>query len=715
MNDGELLRRYLTQGDERAFGELVERHLNLVHATATRRVGDPHAAADICQSVFCLLLRKAQTLVATEDLAGWLHRATCFKAAEWLRTERRRHFHEQKAATMHDVSSPDSATASAIEPNLDEAVNQLPEPDRQYVLLRFFRQVSFRELGQRFGVSEDAARMRVNRALERLRSQLAQAGISVGPSALGAWLDQHAAPPAPSTLHGALMNAARHLRLELRPPSWSDRIASWAHARPRANLAGAAALVAVCSLALWSHRLSRSESPAALGTVPTVDESHSARPVSVVRAPTIDASSPSRPLHTALLDDLRRILHSSVQDNSWPPSDLRRSIAALVDYPEETLAVLRDVLGETTAAPMAKERAIWGLWLLGEKAPALVPAIVEDLVGVLRAADRGPYWWHSAEVLLHLGTPEICLRGVAAALQENPAAAQATIRLWERALDRYPALTKTLLPPWLAETDARSFVAASVLAGVPEHASVAMPIMAAGLDDPSRRDQALTTMKRLGPAASALASDLKERLNAVDGKGQTWLQRQLVEALAMVDPTSRADFEAVDQFLKRQEQAGALRRKMEDNTATIGDLASGLMNQQVSWQAALALQELGPSASAALPALREGLADRDNPHRSYFAEAIKAIEPWAPRPFYGRDELIGALRALSLSIDDLGAELTDDQRLAISTYVQEAGEHTPQELAQRAHELANVHPRLRDAFVNGLLATDPMLEQELAP
>lgn len=715
MNDGELLRRYQTTGDEQAFGELVKRHLNLVHATAARRVGDPHAAADICQSVFCLLLRKGPTLVAMEDLAGWLHRATCFKAAEWSRSERRRRFHEQKAATMHDDSSPDTATWSEIAPLLDGALNELPEPDRQYVLLRFFRQVSFRDLGQRFGVSEDAARMRVNRALERLRSQLAQAGASVGPSVLGAWLEQHAAPPAPAALHGMVISAVRSIRLEPHPASLPDRAASRFGARRNALLLGAAVLATIGSLAFWSYSLSPLKNQAAPGPELGADNGHPSGTSSVVRSPVIEPAPASRPVQTALLDDLRRILHSTVQDSSWPPSDLRRSIAALADYPEETLAVLRDVLGETSAAQMARERAIWGLWLLGEKAPTLVPVIVDELVGVLRSSDRAPYWWHSAEVLLHLGTPEICLQGVASAVQQNPAAAQATLRLWERALARYPELTKTLLSPWLAETDARPFVAATALAGEPDHGKVAIPILAAALDDPSRRDQALSAIKRLGPAVHELAPELKERLHAVEGKGQTWLQRQLVETLAAVDPASRADFAEVDQLLRAQEEAATLRRKMQDNSATISDLAGGLLNREVSWQAALDLQELGPAAEAALPALRAALAERDNPHRYYFAEAIKAIEPWAPRPIYGRDELMSALRALSDSVADLGAELTDGQRADISSYVQEAGEHTPQELALRARELARLHPRLRDAFVSGLLATDPMLERELTP
>ena len=51
---------------------------------------------------------------------------------------------------------------------MDEAINALGNDDREAIMLRFFEQQSFRALGEIVGSSEDAARMRVNRALEKL-------------------------------------------------------------------------------------------------------------------------------------------------------------------------------------------------------------------------------------------------------------------------------------------------------------------------------------------------------------------------------------------------------------------------------------------------------------------------------------------------------------------------------------------------------------------
>ena len=59
-SDTELLRRYAEEKSEGAFGELVERHLNLVYFAALRQVGDPHVAEEVAQSVFNDLARRGR-------------------------------------------------------------------------------------------------------------------------------------------------------------------------------------------------------------------------------------------------------------------------------------------------------------------------------------------------------------------------------------------------------------------------------------------------------------------------------------------------------------------------------------------------------------------------------------------------------------------------------------------------------------------------------
>src|SRR5438093_13691666 len=110
-DDEQLLRRYADDRSECAFGELVNRYIDLVYSAALRVVnGDTHLAQDVTQTVFVHLARKARSLPRGVVLAGWLHRHTCFTAASAVRTERRRKTREQPAMEMNALDDNNQPT-----------------------------------------------------------------------------------------------------------------------------------------------------------------------------------------------------------------------------------------------------------------------------------------------------------------------------------------------------------------------------------------------------------------------------------------------------------------------------------------------------------------------------------------------------------------------------------------------------------------------------
>ncbi len=722
MKDGDLLRRFDQHGDEAAFADLVARHLDLVHATALRRLRDPHAAADVSQAVFGLLLRKARGLQHLADLAGWLHRATCFKAAEHLRAERRRHFHEHQAASMHLDSRPDPDPWAALAPHLDEALNRLSEPDRQLLFGRFYRRRSLRELGVDLDLSEDAARMRVARALERLRKQLARFRTATAPGSLAGWLEAQLAAPAPEALRALIIERARVARLRpgaVTPSGPGGESLAWILARPAASLGIGLALLICVPLAVWGlHQLfsqGRTDNPK-----PAIDIGVAAagRPTALpgARITSVEARPTSAVALNALLDELRRILGSAVQDNVWPPEDLRRSIHALVGHPDATFAVLTGEFHNPASLPATRERALWGMWLLGSEVPGVVPAIVTELAGIVRSPDASAYWWHAASVLYHLGPPEAAPAAVHAALQENPAAALATLRFWEIAAKRQPETVRTLLDPWLQTSGARQFVAASSLARLPDsNRETLLPILAAALDDPAHQWNALDTLEVLGPDAARLAPDLRARFAAAAAKGEVALKQKLADALAAVAPHLRDELPELGDLLRLREEAEALRQKIESDSASVLELAAGLHNPKVGWMAALTLEELGPQAAEALPALRGALVAPGQRHAHYLAKAIKAIDPASPKPLFERDELLATLRGVAEITSELSAALTVEQREQIDEFIRDIQDTPADDLPGFASQLGIIHPRLREVFVGGLIELDPTLSSVLTP
>src|SRR5262245_33615890 len=97
MEDLQLLREYAGDRSEKAFSELVHRHVDFVYSTALRLVNETQLAEDVTQMVFIRLARKAGSLRDGTILTGWLYRTTQFIAQTMLRSDWRRRKRETLA------------------------------------------------------------------------------------------------------------------------------------------------------------------------------------------------------------------------------------------------------------------------------------------------------------------------------------------------------------------------------------------------------------------------------------------------------------------------------------------------------------------------------------------------------------------------------------------------------------------------------------------
>jgi RNA polymerase sigma factor (sigma-70 family) len=206
-SDSELLADWLDGHRESAFHALVERYAGLVHMAAKRTCGDDSLAAEASQLAFIALARKARGLSGRATLAGWLHVTAILQARNLLR-QRKREIRKLHILRTHMENQPQASPAAEwqrIQPVLDEALAALSSKDRETLLLRFYRSLSVREIGTALGIATDAAQKRLDRATEKLRSQLARRGYQVGGS-LGAVMlagfasDAQAAVPSTSLL-----------------------------------------------------------------------------------------------------------------------------------------------------------------------------------------------------------------------------------------------------------------------------------------------------------------------------------------------------------------------------------------------------------------------------------------------------------------------------------------------------------------------------------
>src|ERR1700683_4659520 len=202
MNDDlNLLRVFARNNSEEAFAAIVSRHVNLVYSVALRSVRDAHLAEEITQAVFIILARKADSLGDKTILPGWLCRTARYASANALTIQRRRQQREQEAYMQSILNEAESVeTWNQISPLLDGAMEQLGQKDHDALVLRFFENKTFAEVGASLGASGDAAKMRVNRALEKLRKFFTKRGVSSTTAIIAGTISANSVQAAPMTL-----------------------------------------------------------------------------------------------------------------------------------------------------------------------------------------------------------------------------------------------------------------------------------------------------------------------------------------------------------------------------------------------------------------------------------------------------------------------------------------------------------------------------------
>ena len=175
-DDWQLLEAYATQRSQAAFARLVARYSDLVYHTALRRTRRAELSEDVAQAVFIALARSAARLRPRESLGAWLHQTTLCAAASALRSESRRRRHEHAAATPDNGQVRSDAAADDPAAQVEAALHRLRSRDRQVLALHYLEGRTMSQTAAALGITIEAARKRLTRALERLRDKLGRRG-----------------------------------------------------------------------------------------------------------------------------------------------------------------------------------------------------------------------------------------------------------------------------------------------------------------------------------------------------------------------------------------------------------------------------------------------------------------------------------------------------------------------------------------------------------
>lgn len=180
VSDCELISQY-KKGNESAFEELVQRHKNKIFTTILLIVKDQYVAEDLLQETFIKAIKTIKTGRYNEEgkFLPWISRIAHNMAIDNFRKQKR-----YPMIVMEDGSnvfntlefSEDSFESQQIKnevhARLRELIQNLPEAQREVLMMRHYMKMSFQEIAETTGVSINTALGRMRYALINLRKQM---------------------------------------------------------------------------------------------------------------------------------------------------------------------------------------------------------------------------------------------------------------------------------------------------------------------------------------------------------------------------------------------------------------------------------------------------------------------------------------------------------------------------------------------------------------
>ena len=179
QNDAQLIQRVL-QGDQDAFGPLVEKYQKGVHALVWRKIGDFHVAQEITQDAFFRAYQKLGTLKNHNQFAGWLYVIAAHLCADWFR----KNPPPEQSLEVTDMSEVNEGSYSRYvaekqAAEADEArrevvkklLQKLPESERTVMTLYYLGEMTIKAISEFLGVSPNTIKSRLSRARDRLKKE----------------------------------------------------------------------------------------------------------------------------------------------------------------------------------------------------------------------------------------------------------------------------------------------------------------------------------------------------------------------------------------------------------------------------------------------------------------------------------------------------------------------------------------------------------------
>ena len=165
-------------GNDAAFNQIVLAYRKRILGTISRLIGRPEDVEDVGQEVFLRLYFSLDQLRTAEVFEPWLYRLTVNAAYDYLRRQKRRHESRMSDLSEQQVMMADAVAGGKVSKEelrrtdmkefVDSLLDSVSEEDRVLLTLKEVEGLSLKELEQVYQVNENALKVRLFRARQRV-------------------------------------------------------------------------------------------------------------------------------------------------------------------------------------------------------------------------------------------------------------------------------------------------------------------------------------------------------------------------------------------------------------------------------------------------------------------------------------------------------------------------------------------------------------------
>jgi RNA polymerase sigma-70 factor (family 1) len=180
MTDNELIIR-LQKGDEAAFEIIFRQHFTGLCLFAEHFLKDTHAAEEIVEEYFCNLWENCQSMNITTSLRGYLYKSIYHRCLKYIRHQKveQKYLSNQYLYFDKEILESPSGEYPAVnlitrelEDKISAVIDSLPQQCKKVFCMNRFENLTYIEIAEKLGISQNTVKTQMSRALQKLRLEL---------------------------------------------------------------------------------------------------------------------------------------------------------------------------------------------------------------------------------------------------------------------------------------------------------------------------------------------------------------------------------------------------------------------------------------------------------------------------------------------------------------------------------------------------------------